>query len=139
MDPEYDKIKRREWESNRCRREIRVRKVVKAAFAVHMLPSDARSFRFHWLIEKNGIVVVMETQSQCVGWWRSEDANIPLALHLLLDRAKVEWLVNNLELPDFDTLEGLSFGPKALLVLRRYRPSAFSTFIQDSIQVPRTI
>lgn len=56
-----------------------------------------------------------------------------LTLHLLEDRSKVEWLVNNLELSDFDALEGMSFEPKALLVLRRYRLSAFNTSAQDNI------
>jgi len=39
---------------------------------------------------------------------------------------EAEWQVNNPELPSGDALEGLSVVPKALLVLRRYRPCAFS-------------
>jgi hypothetical protein len=41
-------------------------------------------------------------------------------------RIEAEWRVNNPELPSGDALEGLSVVPKALLVLRRYRPCAFS-------------
>lgn len=68
-------------------------------------------------------------------WWPMVKMRILLALHPLADCAKVEWPVNNLKLPYSDVLEGLSFEPKALLVLRRYRPSAFSTVGQDNIQV----
>ena len=99
-----------------------------------MLPSDLRSFGFYILVDRKE-------------WSRGGDGGLKtvcrmvkmrtflLTLHLLADRSKVEWLVNNLELPDSDALERLSFEPKALLVLRRYRPSAFNTAAQDNVHV----